>query len=346
MKIAVSTIYGALYYKDKLFDNNACRIGENLLMPNILLKRELEKNGHIIHTADLLDQFDVIIFQDIPNDSWITITSFIDRIKYILKRKWKRDYLYKAVRCIPRERIILQINEPPSVAPQSYNIKYHKYFGKIFTWNDNIINGVKYIKFYIPQYWNGKVYNIPFTEKNEFVVISGNKSSIHPNELYTRRKEIIEYFEEHEELDFALYGFGWEKENYKNYKGTIDKKIETLSKYKFCFCFENIKDCPGYITEKIFDCFFAGCIPIYLGAENIADYIDTELFIDMRAYETIDEVINYTKKISETEYMKIQEKIKAYLKGAKFHNTFSCDRYIEVITKELKNLKVECTIYN
>lgn len=335
LKIAVSTIYGEHYSKDKLFDNSACSIGENLLMPNILLKKELTRKGHIFHTVDIMEQFDVIIFYEIPNDSWITIENFMDRIKYILKRKWKKDYLYQAVKSIAKEKIILQINEPPTVAPQSYNAKYQKYFGKIFTWNDNLIDGVKYIKFYIPQYWDGKIYNVLFREKREFIVIAGNKTSMHPNELYTKRREVIEYFEEHSEQSFSLYGFGWEKANYRNYKGIVKRKIETLSKYKFCFCFENIKNCPGYITEKIFDCFFAGCIPIYLGADNVKDYIDENLFIDMRDYETLDEVVNYTKRISEEKYMGILKRIREYLKGERFHNTFSCDKYVKVMLEEL-----------
>lgn len=36
-------------------------------------------------------------------------------------------------------------------------------------------------------------------------------------------------------------------------------------KTKHYFCFENVRDLPGYITEKIFDCFFAEYIPIYWG---------------------------------------------------------------------------------
>lgn len=38
----------------------------------------------------------------------------------------------------------------------------------------------------------------------------------------------------------------------------------------------------GYITEKIFDCFFPGVIPIYWGAENVTDYIPQDTFIDRR----------------------------------------------------------------
>lgn len=53
------------------------------------------------------------------------------------------------------------------------------------------------------------------------------------------------------------------------YGGEVFSKHDTLSKYKFSVCFENGKNLSGFITEKIFDCFSAGTIPIYWGADNI-----------------------------------------------------------------------------
>ena len=48
----------------------------------------------------------------------------------------------------------------------------------------------------------------------------------------------------------------------------------------FAICYENARDIPGYITEKIFDCFFAGCVPIYWGgAPNVTDHIPANTFI-------------------------------------------------------------------
>lgn len=52
----------------------------------------------------------------------------------------------------------------------------------------------------------------------------------------------------------------------------IDSKHLTLSNYQFALCFENCVY-PGYITEKIFDCFLSKCIPIYYGAPDIDQYI-------------------------------------------------------------------------
>ena len=62
-----------------------------------------------------------------------------------------------------------------------------------------------------------------------------------------------------------------------------DTKIDTLRRYKFCVAVEN-SEMPHYVTEKIFDSFVAGCVPVYFGAPNIYDYIPhRDAIIDVRA---------------------------------------------------------------
>ena len=74
-----------------------------------------------------------------------------------------------------------------------------------------------------------------------------------------------------------------------------ENKTETISKYKFAVCFENTSY-PGYVTEKIIDCLVAGLIPIYLGAPDISEFVPEEAFIDMRKFNTWQELDNYVRK--------------------------------------------------
>ena len=55
--------------------------------------------------------------------------------------------------------------------------------------------------------------------------------------------------------------------------------LNIFNKYKFIICYENSYN-DGYITEKIFNCFYAKTIPIYNGALNINNYINNESFIN------------------------------------------------------------------
>ncbi len=57
--------------------------------------------------------------------------------------------------------------------------------------------------------------------------------------------------------------------------GDQDRGSETkqsiISAYKFCLAFEN-SIAPDYVTEKFFDPFLAGTVPVYRGAANVADF--------------------------------------------------------------------------
>ena len=55
--------------------------------------------------------------------------------------------------------------------------------------------------------------------------------------------------------------------------------LNIFNKYKFIICFENSYD-NGYITEKIFNCFFSKTLPIYKGSPIIKNYINENCFID------------------------------------------------------------------
>jgi hypothetical protein len=48
--------------------------------------------------------------------------------------------------------------------------------------------------------------------------------------------------------------------------------------FRFCLTMEHVNT-PGYITEKILVAFWAGCIPIYWGTEEIFDIFNQEAFL-------------------------------------------------------------------
>lgn len=77
--------------------------------------------------------------------------------------------------------------------------------------------------------------------------------------------------------------------------------LNIFNKYKFILTIENSYD-DGYITEKIFNCFFSKAIPIYKGSPIIKNFINNKSFIDINSYnDNIDNLISLIKLLNNDE---------------------------------------------
>ena len=192
--------------------------------------------------------------------------------------------------------------------------------------------------------------NPGFANRNLFCVLIG--SNRHANlpdvrELYSERVKVIRWFESYAPKDFALFGNGWlvpqkrlgnlGKWRYRlekvlpfllgqsvfpSYQGSAKNKFEVLAKARFCICFENAKDIPGYVTEKLFDSLFAGCVPIYWGEPNIQNIVPSSCFIDFRQFlngaDPYRDLYQYNSKMTEQDYIAYQEAGKQFLASSAF----------------------------
>lgn len=86
-------------------------------------------------------------------------------------------------------------------------------------------------------------------------------ASNHGDKEYLFRNTIFDKLCEYKKVDS---GGKWKN----NIGKIVHNKIEWLKDYKFNLCYEN-SSYPGYLTEKIFDAFAAGCIPIYWGDNSL-----------------------------------------------------------------------------
>lgn len=320
------------YYKNnRIFDlKDKVSNRDNCLYHWSVLKTEFEKEGYSLATHDLnsIENSEIVLYNDMPN------------IKNINKDK----------------KNILILFEPEIIRPDNWVKENHKYFNKIFTWNDEWVDNKKYFKFYLPN-------KIPQNKNNRIsekvkmcVMISGNKMEKHPNELYSERIKAINWFEKEHLDSFDLYGFGWDRYNfsgrfskklnritfltklispkYPSYRGKADSKLEVLSKYRFAICYENMKNVQGYITEKIFDCFFAGCVPVYWGASDISNLIPEDTFINREKFQSYDELYEYLSTMNNREYQRYLDAIKRYVEGD-LVNFFSAENFAKTIVKSI-----------
>ncbi len=318
------------YFNNRQFDIlDKISNRDNCLYGFFILKKRFKENDVDLSTQDI----------NLPSESQFIIYNEMPKIKNITPDK---------------DNYFLML-ESKIIRPDNWSIDNHRFFKKIFTWDDTLVDNKKYIKI---NYSHKLPVDLDYdlNRKEKFcAMIVANKFKPHPLELYTERIKAIRWFEQNHPEDFDLYGIGWDKyyfkgmlsrlnrfdalrkllkPKYPSYRGAVNSKREVLQKYKFAICYENAKDVPGYITEKIFDCFFAGCVPIYCGAPNITDHIPANTFIDRRNFKTYEELYQYLKNMSDGEYTGYLDAIKDFIKSDKIY-PFSAECLAKKIVKEI-----------
>jgi alpha(1,3/1,4) fucosyltransferase len=328
--------YHEIYNQNKMFTDASAPIGDDLLYPTVYLRQYFEERGHRVDTIDMNDinKFDAIVFMDFPT----------------LSNKYFGELVNKGCK-----NLYLIIFESKVIRPDNWDRENHRYFRKIFTWHDEFVDNKKYFKINFSSKIPA-VFDFNSSVKNNLcTMVVANKFQKHPSELYTEREKAIRWFEKNHPEDFDLYGFGWDRHyfrgsltrlnrfqlltkslrpRYSVYRGSIKSKRDVLQKYKFAVCYENAMDIPGYITEKIFDCFFAGCVPVYLGAPNVTEHIPANSFIDKRNFRTYKELYSYIKNMSEEEYTCYLDAIKNFVKSDKIY-PFSAECFAETLFREI-----------
>ena len=243
---------------------------------------------------------------------------------------------YFALKMLPKEKMVLFMWEPPSIMKKMYSEKVWSCFAKIYTWDDSLVDNKTFFKFYYPV-WQPLTANIPsFEEKKLCTLVSSNRTCRHPNELYSERLKAIEYFEKAGETGFKFYGRGWDEKEHPNYLGPIGNKVAVIKNYRFSICYENIHDIQGYITEKIFDCFAAGNVPVYWGASNIEQYVPMDCFIDRRNFGSLEELHAFLKKMTKQEYEGYLTRIQAFLDSDQA-KLFSYENYEKILSEAIAN---------
>lgn len=313
----IPSIAKTIYIKpspgSRLFDiNDPVYNRDDCLRPFYDLRAAFEKHGYKLLQVESLDNLkDVafIITQDIHKDQLNNLTKY------------------------PKEKLILFVWEPPSVLQNNYNKVFHDYYGNVITWSDDMLDQgtqeTKYFKYHYPYLADMIRDTVSFENRKLCTLISANKNSDYENELYSERLNTINFFEDLGSYDFDFYGMFWDKSRFKNYKGTVPNKVNVMKNYKFCICYENTKNIRGYVTEKIFDCFKAGCVPVYWGAPNILEYIPEDCFINRTNFKSDMELYKFMQSMSKQTYENYLANIRSYLASQKA-KLYSIDNFAKV----------------
>jgi hypothetical protein len=318
-----------LKYKKKIFRKKSVGIYSSHEFIDFKLLYSLKKNigtdlnDYIIDIKNVLlsEQINLFEIRNLKNINFLDTIIFVDVINPdLVLNKYN----------ISCNKKILILKEPPVVESRlwkkdvvikyNYILTYNKDFIKKFKNLTNIIFSL------IPR--NLDLNHFNFSKKKKCCMFAANKISNKKNELYSERKKIINFFLQKKDNFFDLYGPNWnlnlfQIKNFtikfyrfkkiKFYKGVTSKKLETMSKYTFSFCYENMKNFNGYISEKIIDSMRAGCIPIYIGPKNVVDYIPINSFIDASRFNSIDKLILHLQNMTTSRIKRYQHNISKFL---------------------------------
>jgi alpha(1,3/1,4) fucosyltransferase len=361
----------SVFYDNEMFNPTSRWNRDRQFAPFIFLREKLAKQGISVNTADyLLDhrmsgRLNVYVslgiidnYRKLAEQENVRLQSF-----YILEPPVVAPYLYGEIDSLTRhfDRVYVHNTE---------GVGYEKHFShqsnlRKFFW-PQVENGV------IEHLWNNKdrgfltmissnKATLPYLQVSRGQNPIGFKISLNKNpglkhsELYSERIRALATLQGLGTVD--LYGYGWDISLYqilrnmpynqrfpymywKNrkalraiYKGAVKSKYETLSRYRFALCFENMA-MLGYITEKIFDCFFVGTIPIYLGAPDVENYIPKSCFIDMRDFDNYAELHSYLSNLSDEDISSFRMAAREYLSSAEYQ-PFTKEKFVEQFEVDL-----------
>jgi hypothetical protein len=169
----------------------------------------------------------------------------------------------------------------------------------------------------------------------------------HPlaSDLYIERLKAVAQFADRP--DFDTFGQGWDRRHpavparlhaafLRAYRGPAQRKLATLAQYRFALCLEN-SSFPGYISEKIFDCFFAGTVPLYLGAPDVQDYVPANTFIDLRQFRDYAAVEQFLDSLDEPIARSYIDAAEEFLHSPAFAR-FSHERFASEMIDALRSL--------
>lgn len=215
----------------------------------------------------------------------------------------------------PKERKVAFVFEPPIIEPKAFTDEFAEQFAAVYYALTNDLSGAgDRRKFHFPHPLQPLAEWPSFEEKRLCTLVSGNKYSSFPNSLYLERLKAIDYFERYHPESFALYGRGWSQEEHPAYQGAPlpEAKCGVVSGYRFSICYENSVD-PGNITEKIFDSFCAGCVPVYWGAPDITDWVPKDCFIDRTEFANLEALYAHLSSMDRDEYEGYLARIRRFL---------------------------------
>lgn len=354
--------------KGKLFERESNPYaGDDILAPYIAFRDRLVAAGFQVSTADTLPSTPdgrprLLVSFGVPDR---TIPHTLARYRALARRRDVTLGTFVAMECPVVEPRMYEAL--PEIA---------KLFRRVLSWSDTEAllpftrQPVAVERFCWPQSFDAASERLWSREDRKFLLMmNANKlPRLYEDELYTSRLKAVAFFHEFGEVD--LYGRNWDRAPTRVGKtltpyvlrrlasrlwewrqrrfpdpvytavaqasrGPAKSKSETMSQYRFALCFEN-STLRGWMTEKLFDCFFVGTIPVYWGAPDVLDWVPAEAFIDMRKFKTFGDLRAFLHSLSPADERKYREAARDYLSSPRF-DPFRGQTFAEALGRHVEH---------
>ncbi|MEY4379388.1 MAG: hypothetical protein RLZ85_1269 [Verrucomicrobiota bacterium] len=270
------------------------------------------------------------------------------------------EFHINAQRRTPEGRAYVYLYENPLIRPLNRDMRILAGYDRWFGWDEYLAADPRFVRVSYPNAFPSGVPAGPEARPLFCVLVASNKAlmTVDERDQYAERVRIIDWYERNAPGDFHLYGKGWEvrapragrwgrllgkaakfmakfgppRSPYATWHGMVDDKIGLLGMSRFCLAHENCRDLPGYVTEKLFDCFRAGCVPVYVGPKEIRELVPAECFIDGRDFPDPAALHAYLRSVDDERYLRYQRAAQDYFASGKA-DRFGRPHFVESIVK-------------
>jgi hypothetical protein len=332
------------FLQDRLFESQTVSLGgDDILGPWVYLRRWLQERGVSVFTADRLVNGEHLNEQNVYMSFGMQ-----DNCRALARRS---DVVMSALFMFEGPIVQPFLYRNLTWAKDCFKRVYS--FSDVESLGPFLEGPVELQQFCLPSPVETVDEDVWANEARSFLVmINGNRlPRVFIDELYTERRRALAFFGAYGEID--LYGLGWNVPPYRPYepwvpatvqyihraliaakhrvrpdplleaarrvyRGPTERKIEALGKYRFAICYEN-QILKGWITEKIFDCFQAGTVPVYWGAPDIEDFVPADCYVDMRRFAGYPELREFLHMLSPREIQDYRAAARDYLGSEAFY---------------------------
>jgi hypothetical protein len=250
--------------------------------------------------------------------------------------------------------------EPEVVNPLGYTKIFESKFDAIIRVGRPISEAEFALPWPQPSLKFAEVQGIGERVQNEFPIINANKISLIPGELYSLRRHLAQHIP-----GVVLFGNGWGSpfrhrlrpllvaalvalvagkfrlsgmkhwfSKYPNWRGSAEDKQLTLSQFKSALVIENSRD---FLSEKLFDAWSAGCIPVYVGLEDLSSFgLPGHLVV--RAEPNMRSVRSALATATSIDSAAFITAVRTWLESPACHEVWGMESFIEELAARLRQI--------